>query len=312
MQIVMFFRIIETTKRNKLKNIIGLNPKSSVKLIIYFFILFATLAHSNINAQTDNKIDELYKEAQAQYSELNYNKTIEICNQILAVKSDLVGVQLLLSYVYDETGDTELELQYLNEALKLNDHPYIKWRLGELYYKLSNYSEALNFYNIYKDYKYISEKTRLTLACKMASCIFNIQSLKKYGYSGVLVETNQLENYTDSYWPTPLANGTKLIFLQESDNSNPVSQDVNFISAPDSLNEEFTEQFADSINLSAAGDINLSKNHEVIFFTGNNRDDGFGDDDIYFSRFTNGTWSSPVNAGNLINTVNSESHFLKY
>jgi Tol biopolymer transport system component len=41
---------------------------------------------------------------------------------------------------------------------------------------------------------------------------------------------------------------------------------------------------------------------KIRFFTACNREDGFGGCDIYFVKFENGKWSSPVNAGKPLNS----------
>jgi len=274
---------------------------SIAKLFTVILIILLIGVNTETQAQDDSKVKTMFAEAQEQYADSNYTKTIEICNSILLIDKNLVGVQMLLSYVYDDIKKPQLELQHLNEAQKLNDHPYIKWRLGELYYKLGNYSEALYYYNQYKNYKYITEKTRLTLACKRASCIFTIQSLKNYAAG------NQFPEPEDVYWAAPSPDGKKLVFINESNSLETGKQTDNFISEIDTLNNEISEQGKDSLFTGENGSETLTENSDIIFFTGYNKTDGFGDDDIYFSRFIDGKWSQPINAGNNLNTEKSES-----
>ena len=276
---------------------------NSNKLVVILIILVFNFMYFNVQAQTENEPDKnveltktLYAEAQNQYADSNYTQTIEICNRILTINPELVGVQMLLSYVYDDLKKPELELHHLNIASKLNEHPYIKWRLGEVYYKLGNYSEALNFYNIYSNYKYIPEKTKFNLACKRASCIFSIQSLKG------IVDDYQSSISTDVYWPTLSNDDKNLIFFQENENLKEDTQNDVF-SNLDTLNIESQTQFEDT---TFAGE-DLSAKEDIVFFTGYNREDGFGENDIYFSRFVDGKWSTPANAGNSINSEKSES-----
>ncbi len=266
------------------------------KIAIFFAAALFAISTLHLQAQTTEKVNRLFKDAQAEFSKANYDKTIDLCNQMLAINTNLVGVQMLLANVYDKTEQPELELQHLYEAMKLHNHPYIKWRLAEVYLKTGNYSEALNYYNIYSSYKYISEKRRMELACKRASCIFNIQGIKNNTDAGVPpVET---------YWPTLSPDGKKLVFLQEGESE--FKQNDSFISDLDTLNGGLFEPIEDSL-FSENEVQNLPEHQKIVFFTGYNRDDGFGDADIYFSRFQNGKWSEPVNAGEVINTTASES-----
>ena len=270
------------------------------KISLVFLTLVFICINTQTFAQTDSEVKTMFTEAQEQYADSNYTKTIEICTQILAVNPELVGVQMLISYVYDDLKKPELELQHLNEAQKLNNHPYIKWRLGEVYYKLGNYSEALYYYNQYKNYKYISEKIRLTLACKRASCVFDIQSLKQFAAN------NQVFVDADYYWATLSADGRKLNFIQQNNNFNEAKSEDNFVSNSDSLNGNISEQPEKSEFVNDNEIDTLSSNPEIIFFTGYNREDGFGDADIYFSRFVDGKWTTPTNAGSGLNSEKSE------
>ncbi len=283
------------------KSDVNIKIQFNGKFVIIIISMLLTLVGLNLQAQDDSEVKTLFAEAQEQYSDSNYTKTIEICNRILTIDSELVGVQMLLSYVYDDLKKPELELQHLNEAQKLNDHPYIKWRLAEVWYKLANYSEALNYYNIYSSYKYVSEKRRFILACKRANCIFTIQSLKNYSGDNQSVEPDNI------YWAAPSPDGKKLVFIQENGNLNIDKQEDNFISDLDSLNDKFSEQLKDSLFTGENGSETLSENRDIIFYTGHNREDGFGDSDIYFSRFVDGKWSEPINAGSSLNSEKSES-----
>ncbi|MCF6357268.1 MAG: hypothetical protein L3J54_05620, partial [Draconibacterium sp.] len=271
---------------------------SIVKLSVVLFTMLFICVNVAAQTDTDSDVKQLFTEAQQQYSDSNYVKTIELCNQILEINDSLVGVEMLLSYVYDDIKKPDLELYHLNKAVKLNSHPYIKWRLGELYYKLGNYSEALIFYDNYSNYKYISEKKRLTLACKRASCIFNIQSLKDYSAD------KDVTNTKDVYWPKPSTDGKRLVFIQQNGNDDE-NQD-SFISNTDSLDAEIYNHL-NKPDFSEDGNIKVPVNKEIVFFTGHNREDGFGNDDIYFSRFVDGKWTTPVNAGSSLNSEKSDS-----
>ena len=270
------------------------------KIAIVFATALFAISTLHLQGQTTDKVNRLFKEANDEYAKANYGKTIDLCNQMLAINTNLVGVQMLMANVYDKQEQPELELQHLYEAMKLHSHPYIKWRLAEVYLKTGNYSEALNYYNIYSSYKYISEKRRMELACKRASCIFNIQGIKKNIESG----SNQTDSQTNIYWPAPSPDGKKLVFLQEGEGE--FKQNDSFISEFDTLNGGLFEPIEDS--LFAENDVqNLPEHQRIVFFTGYNRDDGFGSADIYFSRFRDGKWSDPANVGEVLNTADSEA-----
>ncbi len=267
---------------------------------ILLLAMLLTFTGIDLQAQTSEKVNKLFDEANQQYKNANYGQTVEACNEILAINPNLVGVHILLANVAEKKGEHETELKHLFRALKLNSHPYIKWRLAEVYLKIGNYSEALNYYNIYSKYKYITEKRRMELACKRASCIFNIQSIKKN------IGSNEPINPSETYWPEISPNGRKLVFVKEGANGGSFQQPDSYISSFDTLNGGLFEPVDDSL-FTKAGEENLAGHQKIIFFTGYDREDGFGGADIYFSHFVNGKWSDPINAGEMLNTADSES-----
>jgi outer membrane protein OmpA-like peptidoglycan-associated protein len=272
----------------------------TLRIAIFFTAALFIISSLQLQAQTTKKVNQLFKDAQAEFSKANYNRTIDLCNQMLVINANLVGVQMLMANVYVKKKQPNLELQHLYKAIKLHNHPYIKWRLAEVHLKMGNYSEALYYYNIYSRYKYISEKRRMELACKRASCIFNIQGIKK----NIDTSNSQSATPVETFWPTLAPDGKKLIFLQEGENKS--RQNGNFISGVDTLNSGFFEPIEDSL-FTKNNVQSISEHKKIIFFTGYNRNDGFGDADIYFSRFQNGAWSEPVNAGEVLNSTDSES-----
>ena len=65
---------------------------------------------------------------------------------------------------------------------------------------------------------------------------------------------------------------------------------------------DITKPLSDINIIDNEGIEKISDNYKIRFFTACNREDGLGDCDIYFVKFENGKWSSPVNAGKPLNT----------
>jgi len=282
-------------------------------------LFFVFLTVSSVLGQSSKRTEKLFETARSLYSSDQYSKAIDVCNQILGVDSQNVNTHLLLAEMYKDMDSTRLEISHLSKARKTSDNPLIDFRLGEAFYKLGMYSEALNFYDQYKENKNIPEKRQFLLACKIASCKFAMQAIA----NPVDFEPNRLgegvNSEFDEYWPTPTLDGKHLVFTRLVRDSVNRPQEDFFMVELDSLNWEAKPM--SGVNTEEnEGAQTLSADSRIMFFTACNRPDGFGSCDIYFSRFLNGKWTEPRNAGEPLNTssweaqpsFSSDNHYLYF
>lgn len=273
---------------------------------LYLGFVFIVFSVVSAQAQNANRIEKKFETARTLFSENEYQKAIEVCEEILRADSDHVTTNLLMAEIYYDLDSTQLEISHLIKARKESDNPMIDFRLGEAFYKLGMYSEALSFYDKYKVQKQIPEKRQYLLACKIASCEFAIESIE----NPVKFEPNNLgENINsqfDEYWPTPTLDGKHLVFTRLLKDSLARPQEDFFIAQLDSVDWE-VKPLSDVNTPDNEGAQTLSADKKIMFFTACNRDDGFGSCDIYFSRFENGRWTEPKNAGEPLNTKTWEA-----
>ncbi len=270
-------------------------PRVLIWVLVLLFVSSVSMAQGNKRAE------KFFEAAKKLYSEKNYDRAIEECNQVLKVDSDEVNAHLLLAEIYHEIDSTMLEITHLGKAQKNSTNPLIDFRLGEAFYKLGMYSEALSFYNKYKINKNIPEKRQFLLACKLASCEFAINSIE----NPVDFEPNNLgdeiNSENDEYWPTPTLDGRHLVFTRLLQDEGKRPQEDFFMAELDSVQWEV--QAMEGVNTADnEGAQTLSADSKIMFFTACNRPGGFGSCDIYFSRKVNGRWSVPSNAGEPLNT----------
>jgi outer membrane protein OmpA-like peptidoglycan-associated protein len=265
--------------------------------VMLLFLLFAV--HSN--AQNSKKTQKLFEEAKGYYSSNNYPKTTEACNKILESEANFDGAHLLLAEVYKDMDSTKLEVYHLNKASFYNNNALIDFRLGEGFYKLGMYSEALAFYEKYKVNKDIPEKRQFLLACKIASCRFALQSIENPVDFEPANLGDEVNSANDEYWPILSLDGKHLIFTRLMKDSNLPQEDF-FMAELDSVNWDRVIPLSDVNTSDNEGAQTLSADSKILFFTACNREDGLGSCDIYFSRFVNGKWTEPKNAGRGLNT----------
>ena len=258
------------------------------------------------NAQGSKRVEKMFEAAKTLYSQNNYSKSLELCDEIIRLDDGYANAHLLMAEMYKDMDSTRLEIVHLTKAQKTSDNALIDFRLGEAFYALGMYSEALSFYEKYKGNKDIPEKRQFLLACKMASCKFAIQSIK----NPVEFDPNNMGDHinssNDEYWPTTTLDGRHLVFTRLMKDSVYRPQEDFFMAELDSL--EWDAKPMNEVNtMDNEGAQTLSADSKIMFFTACNRTEGFGSCDIFFSRFINGKWTEPRNAGEPLNTRSWEA-----
>ncbi len=272
-----------------------------------FFALVLLLSTVNVHAQSNKKADDLINDAKKYLTERNYTGAIKICNQILKTHPEFKDAHLVLADVYNSLDSVDLEILHLNKAGEIGREWEVVFKLGEAYFKKGDIPEALRYYNIYSANKYIPEKRQFLLACKMASCRFTINSLNNLGQNHLPKNGNRSNLNTDEYWPTPSADGKRLVFSRISKDTEQSKPGKMYLSVPDSTLWDITKPPSDTVEFDNLGVQILSDETKILFFTACNRQDGLGDCDIYFVRFENGKWGNPTNAGTTLNSGLHES-----
>ena len=282
-----------------------------MKFLKTLFVFVLVMGNSALFAQSNKKMDDLMAEAKKQFAAKNYSGTIKTANQILDINAASKDAHLMLADVYEKLDSTDLEIIHLNKAGELGREWEVVFRLGEAYFKKGDYPEALRYYNIYSDYKYIPEKKQFLLACKMANCKFEMYSINN---------TGQINSGKGEYWPTVSSDGKKVVFNRTSKALNPQIKEEIYMGLPDSVIWQIARPVNDSIVFDNAGIQKFGESVKVLFFTACNQPDGIGDCDIYFIKYEDGKWGEPLNAGNLVNSANwdgqpsfsTESRFLYF
>ncbi len=265
-----------------------------VTVLLFFFSL-------GTKAQKQSKTEKLFEEAKGFYQSDDYKNTIDVCNKILKIDAGDASAHLLLAEVYKDIDSTRLEIHHLDKASYNSSNPLIDFRLGEAFYKLGMYSEALSFYEKYSETKQIPEKREFLLACKIASCRFAIHSIENPVDFQPENLGDQVNSANDEYWPTPSLDGKHLIFTRLLKGANRAQEDF-FMAELDSFNWERAAPLNNVNTTENEGAQTLSADSKILFFTACNREDGFGSCDIYFSRFIDEKWTTPKNAGSVLNT----------
>nr|WP_320000625.1 OmpA family protein [uncultured Draconibacterium sp.] len=275
------------------------------KLKNVVLLIICGMCWSSTFAQDNKRTDKLFEEARKYYVEDNYQAAIETTDKILQKNTEYAPAHLLLAEIYKDIDSSRLEIRHLTKAVELDDNPLIDFRLGEAFYKQGMYSEALSFYEKYKENKNIPEKRQFLLACKIASCRFALNSIENPVAFEPTNLGDEINTTNDEYWPTPSLDGKHLVFTRlMKDGARP--QEDFFMAEIDSFNWDNAVPMSEVNTSDNEGAQTLSADAKILFFTACNRGDGLGSCDIYFSRLVEGKWIEPQNAGAPLNTSSWE------
>ncbi|WP_198152538.1 OmpA family protein [Draconibacterium sediminis] len=269
------------------------------------FLVICGMCWIGTLAQDNKRSDKLFEEARKYYVEDSYPAAIEAADKILQKDPEYAPAHLLLAEIYKDIDSSRLEIKHLTKAVELDDNPLIDFRLGEAFYKLGMYSEALSFYEKYTENKNIPEKRQFLLACKIASCRFAINSIENPVAFEPTNLGDEINTANDEYWPTPSLDGKHLVFTRLMKDGGRPQEDF-FMAEIDSFNWDNAVPMSGVNTSDNEGAQTLSADSKILFFTACNREDGLGSCDIYFSRLLEGKWTEPKNAGTPLNTSSWE------
>lgn len=271
------------------------------KTLILLFFLTAALGAA---AQKNAKIQQQFDKALQYYKLQEYENAISEINQLLKKNPGFVDANLLLADIYHDTKSTDLEIQTLENALLNSSNALIFYRLAKANFSIGNYEKALLNFEKYTQTAGISEIRKAEVNRSIVNCRFAIDAAKNpVDFKPERLSEN-VNTVNDEYWPSVSLDGSKLVFTRLQKPATGLMQEDFFISAYDSSGWEKAIPISEINTNENEGAQALSADGRLLFFTACNRPDGKGSCDIYYSVFNGKVWSSPKNAGSVVNSSN--------
>ena len=272
----------------------------------------------NSNAQNNSKIQQQFEKALQYYNLQEYETAISEIEKLLKKNPGYTDAILLLSDIYHDLQMSGKEIEALENAMQYSKNPLIFFRLASAYYFEGSYEKALFNFEKYLQSNGISDTRRAEVNRKILSCRFSINALKNpVDYIPVRLSEN-INTENDEYWPSVSLDGNKLVFTRLQKLPIGLKQEDFFISERDSSGWGKATPISEINTMDNEGAQTLSADGRLLFFTACNRPDGNGSCDIYYSVFNGKTWSSPKNAGSVVNssgwdaqpTLSSDNRYL--
>jgi outer membrane protein OmpA-like peptidoglycan-associated protein/tetratricopeptide (TPR) repeat protein len=289
------------------------------KFILLVLLIFF-VAGFKVTAQNSTKMQQQFQKAIQYFNMQEYRNAISEIEKLLKKNPEFIDAILLLSDVYHDSGSIQKEIETLETALQYSQNPLIYYRLAKANYSVGAYEKALSNFEKYNQTPAISEVRKTEIKQKIESCHFAINAINNPVEFNPKRLSENINSENDEYWPSISLDGEKLVFTRRMKQVTGVVQEDFFVSDFDSLGWGKATPILEINTNENEGAQSLSADGRLLFFTACNRPDGFGSCDIYYSVFNGKRWSSPKNAGNIVNagswdaqpSISSDNRFLYF
>ena len=283
------------------------------KYFVPFFMLIYLFASGQISSN-EKKAGKLFEQARIAYESKLFNKSLSFLDDALAINPEFLDAYLLKSDIYMDMDSVGLQIKAIEAALQIapDKNSKLYYLLGKAYYRSGRYQNASDAYQNYL--KRVEANTPLATKARQSieKCMRAVNLLKHpVSFQSVNLGDN-INSEDDEYWPTITVDGKTLIFTRlvgskTISSQHPIAQEDFYTSdLVDNVWQPSTP--ITSINtIYNEGAQTISTDGKLLFFTACTRNDGIGSCDIYYSRFKDGSWSLPQNAGEPVNSPAWES-----
>ena len=263
-------------------------------------LAFVMVICTAVNAQystTNKKAIATFEEALGKYASQSYTEAIGLCDKCIKTDANFYEPYLLKAEIAAAKLEYKEEITYLKSALQLQPKDAtILSGLGDAYFELSDYNEAINYYNQALKTERISEKLQKHAQRNIETANFRIYALSHpLDINPKNLGQNVNTEYNE-YFPALSADGNTLVYTIElpqrvSNPLLPVSQEDIFITKRTDNDAQWQQAKSIGANINTynnEGAPFLSADGKILLFTSCTCPDGMIKCcDIYYSYLTN-------------------------
>ncbi len=288
------------------------------KFIILLAIAFTINIQANAQYTSQNKkAIATFEEALNKYSAQSYSEAITLCDKCIKLDSNFTEPYLLKAEIAAAKKEFNEEIDYLKSAIQLQPNDAtILIGLGDAYFELDNYNEAVNYYKNALSQSRITEKLQKRAQNNIEISNFRISALNNPVEINPKNLGEKVNTIYNDYFPALSADGNTLVYtieLPQTSNNPllPVSQEDIFITKRKNNENDWQQATSIGSNINTfnnEGAPFLSADGKILLFTSCTCPDGLiRCCDIYYSYLYNGGFGNARALPQPINTNYWES-----
>ncbi|HLP32567.1 MAG TPA: OmpA family protein [Bacteroidia bacterium] len=297
------------------------------QILSLFILLFSVVLLSQAQPLPDGtskskKAQKYFDEALNHYAMRDYAQAEQIITKALKADPDFIDALLLQADLRSAAGDAEKSISLYERIIQLEPRFYVAYySLGLEAYRAAQYEKALQALKGFMEFRGLKPSQVNQSRFIMDNCQFAIRSIKNPVHFNPINLDSNINTARDEYFPGITADEQTIIFTRLLVKGGDVNSNKKNTSNPYMLNEDFymskknkAQNWFPAFNIGEPvntteneGAVTISADGQYLFFTGCNREGGYGSCDIYFSYLDGDTWTQPRNIGAPINTNNWES-----
>ena len=274
------------------------------------FLIFCFLIPLFLFAQVSNKAKKKYDKA-VEYYEINeLVRAHFFARQAIKIDESYYSPYLLLGQIEEDNGNILEATEYYLKGLSNNDikNAWGYSKVGDLYFELGMYHEALANYQHFLTFQNQSQKNIWNANLGLANCNFAIQATANPVPFNPKNMGEQINSPYEEYLPSISADGNLFVITRRAPFINNIVSEDFYVSYKKDNSWVPAFNMGTAINTPGnEGAQCLSADGKILFFTACQRGDGFGSCDIYVSFKRENGWTKARNLGQNINSKNWES-----
>lgn len=290
-----------------------------MKIILRISFAFVVLLLSNeMFSQgihtASNKALKLYNDGRKEYDFFNFPHAESLFREAVSEDKNFFEAYLMLGELLAKQKRYSEAASFYRTAIRLDSLFYkpVFFSVATVEMKSGDYQNALNHFKAYLAQDGMSEKNRAIATVNVRNCEFAVEAVKNPVPFNPESAGEGINTTDDEYWPSITADGETLIFTKQhstGDNGfrNQVQEDF-YVSVYSDNNWQKAVNAGYPLNSRLnEGAQSLSSDGNSMYFTACDRPSGLGSCDLYYSSYSDGKWSDPVNLNAPVNTSGWES-----
>jgi len=277
-----------------------------------WFIFILLLCFSlEASSQRISKEQKFFHQAEDLLFEGDRAGAIEKLEKALRIKPSYVKAIRLLGRVHKENGDFEASKDAFRRFLKVRPEESFKvdMEIGLIEMQQEQFDAAIASFEKAKQNPNCPEKTRVRCEREMNTAVFRKEmKTNPVPFNPIQIGDGVNSKY-DEYLASLNAENNQLLFTRKIPSGNPLGNEDFYMSrlVNDSTWAE-AEALGKAINTPGLeGALSISPDGRRMFFAAADRQNGYGNFDIYYSYKVNNSWVKPLNIGEPISSNAWES-----